>query len=61
MPDDDALCLNGLQHDFVMTSWNTEGATSSFANELMCPTCSTLLYREDARDPWQWSSAADSD
>ncbi len=58
MPDDDRLCVSGVQHAFVMTSWNTEGATSSFANELLCPTCGTTLYRDDVRQPWRWGSAA---
>lgn len=55
MPDmGGLLCVNGLQHIFVMTTWVSSGATSFWASEMMCPTCGTVVYRDDTRDPWHW-------
>lgn len=55
MPDmDGLLCVDGQQHAFVMTTWVSSGSSSYWASELMCPTCGAVVYRDDARDPWQW-------
>ena len=60
MADDDGLlCVQGLQHCFTVTDWETIGATSHWAAELLCPTCGTTVTRAVGSDPWRWNPPED--
>jgi len=61
MPQTDGLwCENGLQHSFVVTAWQSPGAESSWATELMCPTCDTIISRSDD-GAWRWIAPGPDD
>jgi hypothetical protein len=49
------LCENGLQHSFVVTTWESVGGESHWASELLCPTCDTSIVRSTGDDgAWRW-------
>lgn len=57
--DAELLCAGGLQHGWVLTAWETVGAQSHWASELLCPTCGSSITREVETGDWTWNAPED--